>query len=46
MDSELSVIVYPPDAQGGRRIRVDGRSSAALLDPAAQGGVILAKCPI
>ncbi|KPI33710.1 hypothetical protein OV450_6418 [Actinobacteria bacterium OV450] len=33
MDSELRVIVYPPDAQGGRRVRVDGTILGRALGP-------------
>ncbi|MFI8265015.1 hypothetical protein [Streptomyces sp. NPDC085665] len=33
MGSELRVIIYPPDAQGGRRVRVDGKILGAALGP-------------
>ncbi|KMO93792.1 hypothetical protein [Streptomyces roseus] len=33
MDSELRVIVYPPDAQGGRRVRVGGEILGRALGP-------------
>ncbi|MER6782972.1 MULTISPECIES: hypothetical protein [unclassified Streptomyces] len=33
MGPELRVIIYPPDAQGGRRVRVDGEILGAALGP-------------
>lgn len=32
--SPLRVIVYPPDAEGGRRVRRDGEILGRALDPA------------
>ncbi|MEU9946471.1 hypothetical protein [Streptomyces lavendulae] len=34
MSPDLRVIVYPPDAQGGRRVRVDGEILGRALGPA------------
>ncbi|WP_133900361.1 hypothetical protein [Streptomyces sp. KS 21] len=33
MSPDLRVIVYPPDAQGGRRVRVDGEILGRALGP-------------
>ncbi|MEU5811119.1 MULTISPECIES: hypothetical protein [unclassified Streptomyces] len=33
MSPELRVIVYPPDAEGGRRVRVDGAILGRALGP-------------
>ena len=34
MDDALPVIVYPPDEQGGRRVRVDGEILGRAFGPA------------
>ncbi|MGW7317930.1 hypothetical protein [Streptomyces sp. NPDC054865] len=34
MSSELRVIVYPPDDQGGRRVRCDGEILGRAFGPA------------
>ncbi|MFJ8208913.1 hypothetical protein [Streptomyces sp. NPDC096033] len=33
MSPDLRVIVYPPDAEGGRRVRVDGEILGRALGP-------------
>ncbi|KOU19121.1 hypothetical protein ADK52_29175 [Streptomyces sp. WM6372] len=33
MSPDLRVIVYPPDAEGGRRVRIDGEILGRALGP-------------
>ncbi|MFK0238617.1 hypothetical protein [Streptomyces vinaceus] len=33
MPSDLRIVVYPPDAEGGRRVRVDGEILGRALGP-------------
>ncbi len=34
MSADLRVVVYPPDAEGGRRVRCDGEILGRALGPA------------